>query len=246
VVNTPASWASVLPEVIDETFPNSRADTRRALVATAGVRRFGVGHAILSQGNESSLALVLEGHAAARRTTDDGRQLIVRIITRGGLASVLPLAARPSSADIVALTPSPAAVWRADEVRGLANADPGLAVDLLDSVLSSFEDVVKRLDGLLHQNALRRVARVLSVHAELFFAEPPVLTRSHLPTLVGTSREMTGRVLRVLESRQIVERVGRDRLRLLDAPGLAVIAEAGADGPGATRGTSSSPAVGGR
>jgi CRP-like cAMP-binding protein len=218
-----------LPEVIDEIFPGSRAETRHALAASAVVRRYAPRQVILRQGDESSVALVLDGHAAARRTTDDGRQLIVRIVTRGGLAPLLPLAARPASADIVALTPSPVAVWRADEMRSLATADPGLAVDLLDKVLLSFEGVVKRLDGLLHQDAVRRVARVLSLHAELFFSEPPVLPRSNLPILVGTSREMTGRVLRVLESRQILVRVGRDRLRLLDAAGLAATADAGTD-----------------
>ena len=45
-------------------------------------------------------------------------------------------------------------------------------------------------------------------------------TRAHLPALVGTSREMTGRVLRRLESEGIIERIGRDRLRVLDADGL--------------------------
>jgi CRP-like cAMP-binding protein len=229
--------------VIGEAFPHSRTETRRALLVAHGVRRFGVGHTILRQGDDGTLALVLEGHIAVRRTTDDGRQLIVRIVTRGGLASVLPLSARSASADAVALTPGAAAVWRASDVRSLAMGDPGLAVDILDQVLLTFEEVVKRLDGLLHQNALRRVARVLVTHADLFFTEPPVLSRSHLPTLVGTSREMTGRVLRVLESRQIVARVGRDRLHLLNPGGLAATAESGGDRARGARGTSSSSAV---
>jgi CRP-like cAMP-binding protein len=243
LINSPSAWASALPDVIGEAFPNSRAETRRALHVAAGVRRFGVGHTILRQGDEGSLALVLHGHVAVRRTTDDGRQLIVRIVTRGGLAAVLPLAARPASADAVALTPSPVAVWHAEDIRSLAMADSGLAVDILDEVLLTFEEVVKRLDGLLHQNALRRVARVLATHADLFFAEPPVLSRSHLPTLVGTSREMTGRVLRVLESRQVIARVGRDRLLLLDPDGLAAATESGANRARAARGTSSSSAA---
>ena len=229
MISHPTPSTTGLPEVIDHAFPASRVDTRRALAGSALVRRFAPRQVILRQGDESSVALVLDGYAAARRMTADGRQLIVRIVTRGGLVPLLPLAARPASADIIALTPSPVAVWRADEMRSLATADPGLAVDLLDKVLLSFEDVVKRLDGLLHQDAVRRVARVLAVHAELFFGEPPVLPRSNLPILVGTSREMTGRVLRVLESRQILVRVGRDRLRLLDAAGLAATADAGAD-----------------
>jgi CRP-like cAMP-binding protein len=65
---------------------------------------------------------------------------------------------------------------------------------------------------------------VLDLHADLFFSEPPVLRRTHLPALVGTSREMTGRVMRALESRGVVARVGRDRLDLLDPAGLAAAA----------------------
>jgi CRP-like cAMP-binding protein len=232
---------SALPDVIGEAFPNSRIETRRALLVAAGVRRFGVGHTILRQGDDGSLALVLDGHVAVRRTTDDGRQLIVRIVRRGGLLSLLPLAARPASGDAVALTPTPAAVWHAQDIRSLAMADSGLAVDILDEVLLTYEEVVKRLDSLLHQKALRRVARVLATHADLFFAEPPVLSRSNLPTLLGTSREMTGRVLRVLEFRRVIARVGRDRLRLLDPDGLAAAAESEGERARAARGTSSSP-----
>jgi CRP/FNR family transcriptional regulator len=228
---TPATsaWAAALPDVIGEAFPNSATETREALVGAAGVRVFRAGRSILEQGDETSLALILDGHVALRRTTVDGRQLIMRIVGRGEIVSILPLASRPASADAVALTPSPAAVWRGSEVRTLATTDPGFAVDILDQVLATFEDVVGRLDGLLYQNALRRVARVLLQHSDLFFAERPVLTRAHLPILVGTSREMTGRVLRVLEAQGLVSRVGRTRLRLLDPAGLAAVA-AGSDG----------------
>jgi hypothetical protein len=42
---------------------------------------------------------------------------------------------------------------------------------------------------------------------------------------------MTGRVLRVLESRHLIARLGRDRLRLLDPAGLEAVAEFGLDRP---------------
>jgi CRP-like cAMP-binding protein len=222
--------ASESAKVIDGAFPHSREDTRRTLAA-GGVRAFETGQTILRQGDDSSFVLVIEGRVALRRMTVDGRQLIVGIVRRGGLASILPLAGRPAAVDLVAVTHVMAILWRSDGVRRLATADPGLAVDILDDVLFRVEDVVGRLDGLVHQNALRRVARVLAQHADLFFGEPPVLSRADLPLLVGTSREMTGRVLRKLESAGIVARVGRHRLRLLDAGALAIAADAnGADG----------------
>jgi len=218
-----------LADAIDRAFPNSRDDARWALAGSANVRSFAAGQAIVRQGDETSLALVLDGHVAVRHTTVDGRQLVMRIVTKGGLAGILPLARRPATGDALALTPGAAALWQGEEVRSLASTDPGLAVDILDHVLATFEGMTWRLDSLLHQASVRRVARVLLVHADLFFGEPPVLTRAILPELVGTSREMTGRVLRILESRQLVARVGRDRLQLLDAAGLEELAEFGSD-----------------
>jgi CRP-like cAMP-binding protein len=230
-----SSWTSALPDLIAEAFPHSRPDTRWALRGAANVRTFDVGQTILRQGQESSIALVLDGHVGIRRTTIDGRQLIVGIATHGGLVSILPLAGRPAGADADALSTSTVALWHGDQIRSLAAVDPGLAIDVLDHVLLTYELVVGRLDGLLHQNALRRVARVLHEYADFFFADRPVLNRAHLPILVGTSREMTGRVLRVLESRQLVARVGRDRLRLLDRAGLAAVAESGMERSSAAR-----------
>jgi CRP-like cAMP-binding protein len=219
-----AARAAALQSLLSEVFPQSRTESRTALVNTASVQTFRAGQTIFRQGDTTPIALVLGGHIAIRRTSLDGRQLMFRIIGRGKLAAFFPLKARPSAADLIALTPAPVALWTGPWLRSLATLDPGLAVDILDHVLVTYEEVVLRLDSLLYQDALKRVARILNHHADLFFADRPVLTRDYLPSLVGTSREMTGRVLRVLESRSLVARVGRDRLRLLDAAGLAEVA----------------------
>ena len=230
--------ATTLPSLLGEVFPKSRPGTRSTLARAATVRTFRPGEEILLQGDETSVGLLLEGQVALRRTTPDGRQLVVRIVDRGKLPAVLPLAARPASADAVALTPTPVAMWRGVDVRSLATADPGLAVDLMDHALDALADVTGRLEELIYQDAPRRVARVLHQHADLFFAEGPVLTRRELPMLVGTSREMTGRVIRVLEARGIVVRVGRYGFKLLDPVALAATAQARderrriTDGPG--------------
>jgi CRP-like cAMP-binding protein len=227
VTNSPSDWTATLPALLAEVFPSSRPDSRQALAASASVRAFETDQPILRQGDETSFVLILGGHVAFRRTTVDGRQLITLIVTRGALAAFLPLASRPTSVDVLPVTPTRAAVWNSAAIRSLATTDPGLAIDILDHVLATFENIIDRLDTVQYQNALRRVARVLNLHTDLFFSEPAILTRTHLPSMVGTSREMTGRVLRALESRGLVARVGRSRLRLLDPAGLAHAAEAG-------------------
>jgi CRP-like cAMP-binding protein len=222
--------SSSLSTRIAEAFPRSRPETRTALATAAHIRSFAARHIIGRQGDEEHVAMVLEGYVALQRTTTDGRQLIVRIVTRPDLAQVLPLAGRGAVGDALALTPSIAAIWRGSAVRALATVDTGLAGDLLDYALVTIEQAMGRLDGLGYQNAGRRVATVLQEHSELFFTDEPILLRSDLPGLVGTSREMTGRVLRVLEARRVVERIGRDRLRLLDPSRLAATARAGLRG----------------
>jgi CRP-like cAMP-binding protein len=222
--------SSILSARIADAFPRSRPETRTALAEAAQVRSFAARHMIGLQGDEEDVAMVLDGYVAVQRTTTDGRQLIIRIVTHSGLTQVLPLAGRGAAGDALTLTPSVAAIWRGAEVRAFANVDSGLAGDLLDHALVTFEETMGRLDGLGYQNAGRRVAAVLQKHAELFFTDQPVLHRSDLPALVGTSREMTGRVLRVLEARRVVERIGRDRLRLLEPAGLAATARVGLRG----------------
>ena len=82
------------------------------------------------------------------------------------------------------------------------------------------------------EDAVERVARVLYRYRELFFAEPPVLTRTHLPMLVGTSREMSGRVIRTLEARGVVARTGRQGLALRDPGTLERLGQGPLDGNG--------------
>jgi CRP-like cAMP-binding protein len=125
------------------------------------------------------------------------------------------LAAVPSSVELVALTECEVAQWRGLDIRTLALADPSLAVAAIDSMAWSLHQTVERIEGFLHQDARLRVLRVLAQHRELFFGEPVVLTRVHLPGLVGTTREMTGRVLRHLEREGTIARVGSVGLTLL-------------------------------
>jgi CRP-like cAMP-binding protein len=133
----------------------------------------------------------------------------------GDLFGFSAIASTPSSVELVALTDCVVAQWPGHDVRAIVADDPGMALDIVDSMAGSLHAVIERMEGFMHQDARRRVLRVLARHRDLFFGDPAVLTRAHLPLLVGTSREMTGRVLRQLEREGTVSRVGRGGLQLL-------------------------------
>lgn len=218
----PTSERSVLRELLVAALPGCGDETIERLIQTARVRSLKAGEHIYRQGEPVPLTLIIEGYGAARRTTVDGKELVSGVAPPGVLFGWSGLAAVPSSVELVALTAGEVGQWRGPDIRALAAADPGLGLAAIDSMAWSLHQTVERIEGFLHQDARQRVVRVLAQYRELFFGEPAVLTRTHLPGLVGTTREMTGRVLRQLEREGTVTRVGRVGLKLLRPDQLEV------------------------
>jgi CRP-like cAMP-binding protein len=200
---------------IERALPGTRSDTTRQLAETARIRSVRTDDTIFPQGEILPLTLVLGGHGAFRRTTVDGQRLIVGVSYPGDLIGFSSIASVASGVDFIALTNGDVAVWRGPDIRQLVAADPGFALDVIDRMSGFLMVIVEKVDGFLHQDARRRVARILVRHGDLFFSDPAILSRAQLPSLVGTSREMTGRVLRELEREGTLTRVGRSGLKLL-------------------------------
>jgi CRP-like cAMP-binding protein len=191
------------------------AATIERLAESARVRAIGPGDVIYPQGEVVPLTLILDGFGVARRTTTDGQVIMSGVATSGVVFGYSGIAGEQSSVEIAALTQGVVAQWPGTEIRALMAADAGFALAAIDSMAASLHQTVERIEGFLHQDARRRVLRILARHRELFFGEPAVLDRTHLPGLVGTTPEMTRRVLRRLEHEGTVQRVGATGLRLL-------------------------------
>jgi CRP-like cAMP-binding protein len=187
------------------------------MVDAARIRALRGGESIRPQGEPVPLSLIVEGYGIVQRTTADGQQLFSGIDPPGvlfgysgiGVPSVI------SSVEIVALTDCVVAQWHGSEIREFVKTDVALGLAAIDSMARSLHVLVESIEGFLHQDARRRVLRILARHRALFFDDPPVLTRAHLSGLVGTTQEMTRRVLRQLESEGTIAREGRSGLRLL-------------------------------
>jgi CRP-like cAMP-binding protein len=202
-------------EYLRRALPGCRPETIKRLTQTVRMRTVLPGEHVYRQGEPVPLTLLVEGYGAARRTTLNGKELVSGVAPAGVLFGWSGLTSVPSSVELVALTRCEVGQWPGAEIRALAAADSGLALAAIDSMAWSLHQTVERIEGFLHQDARLRVLRILAQHRELFFGESPVLTRANLPGLVGTSREMTGAVLRQLEQEGTVKRVGRAGLQLL-------------------------------
>ena len=204
-----------LRERLGELLPACRPETVAALADSGRLRRVRPGEPIYRQGGPVPLNLILEGNAISRRTTADGQQIFSGVAQSGVLFGYSGIAASTSTVEIVALNDCLVAQWPGDEIRELVRGDAALSLVAIDTLAGSLHALMEQLEGFLHQDARRRVLRILARHRALFFSDPPVLTRAHLAGLVGTSPEMTRRVLRQLEREGAIAREGRSTLRLL-------------------------------
>lgn len=207
-------------DLIDRALPGATAATRAVLAQTGRMNRVAPEGLIFRQGEPPPLTLMIRGFGSFRRTTIDGAQHIIGLCAAGAMFGYSAIGSINSSVDAVALTRAFAVQWPGREMRPLVAADPGLALDVVDRLAVFVNMATERVDGFVFQDTRRRVLRVLIDYGELFFRDPPILSRSHLPSLVGTTREMTGRVLRGLESEGLIERVGRRSLAVRSAEGL--------------------------
>ena len=201
--------------LVERAMPGCGPDTYRHLLELARVVPVKRDDVIFRQGGPIPLTLVVRGHGAFRRTTIDGQVLMVDVARPSDLFGFSAIASTRSPVDFVALSDGEMILWKGGDVRRLATSDSALALYVIDRMADFLTSITERLDGFLHQDSRRRVTRVLSRHRDLFFGDPAILSRSHLPGLVGTSREMTGRVLRELEAEGTLARVGRTGLHLL-------------------------------
>ena len=216
---------ATLRDMIQTSLPGCQPASARFLAETARIQWIASGEFVFRQGEEVPLALLLSGLAVFRRTTVDGQQLTVGVAYPHEVFGITSISSTISSVDMIAVSQSHVATWHDRELRRVTKEDPNLALDIIDRLAMFLNILTEKLDGFLHQDARRRVMRVLARHRDLFFGDPAVLSRAHLPGLVGTSREMTGRVLRELEREGAIARVGRDGLSLLRPEMLDAIRE---------------------
>jgi CRP-like cAMP-binding protein len=211
-------------QLLARALPGAASESIEQLAKETSVTLVRPGDVIFRQGERIPVTLVIHGHAALRRTTLDGRELVLGIAQSGCLLG-WGIAGEAASGDLVAITPTEVGLWSGADVRALMATDPGLATGVIDVMGRDIVTISERIDGFIHQDARGRVLRVLVEYRDLLFGESPVVSRTLLPGLVGTSREMTGRVIRGLEREGMIARFGRHGLRLLSPRGLEEAAD---------------------
>lgn len=163
--------------------------------------------------------MILDGYAGAQTSDDAGHEFLLTVLRRGQTFSAPFEREDGQSIELVGLTRGVVVVLPTEIVDRCARSDLAFALHLLDWRGSVIERLLSRLAEVHFRPASERLAVVLAAYGPLFATRPPILSRTALASLIGTSREMLGSVIRDFEAVGVLTRSGGGLL-VLDQEGL--------------------------
>jgi CRP-like cAMP-binding protein len=218
-----------IADALRSVFPRASATSIAALLEAHALRVAEPGLSQPSRSAEPEMNLVLDGHVAVVQSAPDGRVAFLGVWGRGTLVGILTLNGEADTVATEVLDSALFANWRAERFREIARRDPGMMLDVVDLLVYAVRLSLLLLEQQRFATASARLASFLLRHEDLVFSgRRPRILRSQLAAAAGVSREMSGRILRRWERDEIIRRIGKTRLVLVDRQRL-VLEAAGAE-----------------
>ncbi len=220
-------------------FRGSGPETTRAVAAQLRPRHIPEGAFLFLAGQPATtFHLLAEGRVKVVRETEDGREVILRLIDPGeifGGAGVWDEPVYPASA--VAAEESVVLQMPARDFVALLSAHPDLARAIIRELARRLREAEARIRDLQTERVEQRIARVLLRLAAKTGRRTPKgialgmpLSRQDLAELAGTTLSTASRTLAAWTHQGIVD-AGRERVTILREHDLAAIAEEATPGP---------------
>jgi len=199
------------------------------LLAHAVPRRVPVGGVVFEQGAAADhFFLLLNGHLKVTQVTEDGQQIIVRVVHPGdlfGFAKALQRADYPGTA--VAAAESLVLSWPTELWPRFVRQNPDLAISTMQTIGQRLEEAHTRIREMSTQEVERRVAQVVLRLAKKAGRSETggiridfPISRQDIAEMTGTTLHTVSRILSAWEGRGLVEG-GRQKLKVTDPAGLA-------------------------
>lgn len=164
----------------------------------------------------STMFIILDGRVKISRISDDGREVILSILSEGdffGEMSILD--GQNRSANVVTLDDSKIMVIRREDFLQMLHDYPQIAINLLKELAGRLRRSDAQIKSLSLQNATGKVASTLlriaddSGKIHLGQVEIPRLPpQQDLANMAGTSRETISRVLKALTKQGYLKKEG--------------------------------------
>ncbi len=203
------------------------------LLARATLRRVAAGEVVFRQGEPAhSFFLLVSGRLKVGQVTEDGQQVMVRVVYPGdlfGFARALGRSDYPGTSR--AAVDAEVVSWPMADWDAVVQSTPRLAVNAIQTIGQRLDEAHTRLREMSTQDVERRVAHaVLRMIHHAGRQEPEgvridfPISRQDIAEMTGTTLHTVSRILSAWEGQGLV-RGGRQRLTVLDASALRQVAD---------------------
>jgi CRP-like cAMP-binding protein len=214
---------------VDTPFLSALDDpARRALIGLGRQRHFDAGSPVFLEGDVGANVMVIRsGHVKVYATSADGHERLLAIAGPGdALGELSAIDGKPRSASGTALNPVDVYVVAADDFRAYLANTPGVALAVLQQVITRVRNSDRHRVEFGALDATGRVAARLVELADTT-GEPTdegirltlPLTQDDLANWISASREAVARALGSLRKRGLIT-TGRREITIIDLPAL--------------------------
>ena len=189
--------------------------------------RYDKGTHFLSEGDwTDSLYFIVSGLVKVYKTSQQGKEQVLHIAPPGdSLNDVSLYDGGPNAAGMVALTPVVLYTIKKDDILRVLGGNPRLMMNVISALAARIRRDSNLLEDLSSSQVLARLAKLfLGQYGGEEFTVGLNLTQKDIASLVGSSREMVNRSLRVIEDMGGI-RLSRRKVIVLDRGILQKIAE---------------------
>jgi len=189
-------------------------------VAAGSARRsYPKGRTIVAEGEASqSMYILLAGRAKVQRSDSEGKEVILAVIGSGEFFGEMSLIDdAPRSASVITLEPCEFMAITKDAFKGVLMQSPETSMAVMRGLVRRLREADMKIETLALLDVYGRVARVLLDFSELVGGQRIVrnkLPRQEIAKMIGASREMVSRVMKVLETEGYVVPLPEGRLLL--------------------------------
>lgn len=223
-------WRIMASTSFDQVFPiwnRLSAEEQATLGAAAFPRRVGAG-TILHEGGADCVGLlvVASGQLRAFIRSEEGKQVTLYRLLEGDVCLLsASCVLRDIQFKITVEAERDSELWVIpSEVYGRLVATSSVVANYANQLMASrLTDVMWLVEQVMWKSFDRRLAAFLLEESSLEGSECLHITHERIAEHMGSAREVVTRMLRYLQGEGMVE-VGRGQVRLVDVPGLRVLA----------------------
>lgn len=205
-------------------FAGLTEDRLSTIARDVRVRQYEAKEPVIVEGEAChGLYFVINGHVKVFKTSESGREQVLRIIGPGHTFNDVPVfdgGANPGN--VATLEPSTIGLISKLRALSLAASEPGVAIAVIQVLATRLRALTVMVEDLALRGVTARIARLLLDASRgrqpLAEVDPGVrieLTQEHLAAMSGSVREVVHRALKLLEQEGAIA-IGRRRIEVLE------------------------------